>query len=145
MEGTHKSDEPVSKMTLNCCGGVPMLMLPTYAICRGQGGVVRAELTALVTLVSQHATNLEIVPCQQSPLPMAPPHSLCSDQHSLEQLSSVPPKAQPEHSFSFLRPNTKHVLSTAHSWPFYVTFIYSLPVSQAGLCVLEDELRPFLK
>ena len=29
MEGTHKSDEPVSKTTWNSCGGVPMVMLPT--------------------------------------------------------------------------------------------------------------------
>ena len=38
-EGTHKSDEPVSKTILNFWGGVPMVMLPTYTNYREKEGV----------------------------------------------------------------------------------------------------------
>ena len=35
----QKSDEPVSKTTWNSCGGVPMVMLPTYINYREKEGV----------------------------------------------------------------------------------------------------------
>ena len=63
--------------------------------------MVRAELTALVTLVLGSATNLE-VPC-------ARPHLTACAQTSasLEQLSSVPLKAHPEHVLLFPLPTLK--------------------------------------
>lgn len=33
-EGTQRLEEPVSKMTVKFCGGVPMEMVPKYSICR---------------------------------------------------------------------------------------------------------------
>ena len=38
-EGTHKSDEAVSKTTWNSWGGVPMVMLPMYSIYREKEGL----------------------------------------------------------------------------------------------------------
>ena len=47
MEGTHKSDEPVSNTTRNCWGGDPMVMLPTYMSYRDQEGWVSVDLAPL--------------------------------------------------------------------------------------------------
>lgn len=42
-EGTHRSEEPVSKSTRNCWGGVPMEMAPTYSACHGGEGGFQGE------------------------------------------------------------------------------------------------------
>ena len=39
--------------------------------------------------------------------------------------------------------NSDHIQSTPHKWPFHLTCIYSLPISQAGKGILEDKISPF--
>ena len=71
---------------------------------------------------------------------------------SFEKLSSLLFQTEPlllqmallDHTRPLLL-NSDHDLSTTGRWPFYLTAIYSLPVSQDGLCIHEKEVRLFFK
>ena len=42
-----------------------------------------------------------------------------------------------------LPPNSDHIQSTPHRWLFHLTCVYFLPISQAGMGILEGKISPF--